>query len=386
MRLSVCMIARDEAERLPLALQSVRDIADEIIVVDTGSVDDTVAVARHAGARVFHHPWNDDFAAARNAAVPHIRGKWMLILDCDEQLAPEGRDTLDAMLAREDALGYGLRRNDYVGGFKATAAPGPYVASIVIRLLRADMGLRFTGRCHEQPDPCLNDLSQKTGLKLYSCPLTLNHDCEYFGAGRAKKSVRNGRLLEMEVRERPGRLYFMTQCAVSLLEAPESIARGHVMMREVLEKIAELRDAPRPPYSILLLALEYAAFHHHPGPIPFTPDEAIELADRWFPDAAPVVWMRARRAHDRGDFEAAIPPLRRLLNMGRTHAYDLQLPFDPAIINDDARLNLGVCLLRQGHLEEAESLFQQIPPTSPRRQEAQSNLAAVASLRGQFVI
>jgi hypothetical protein len=385
MSLTVCMIARDEAERLPHALESVRQIADEMIVVDTGSVDDTVAVARKAGANVIHHPWNDDFAAARNAAFPHVRTKWMLILDADERLAEHGRDQLNTMLTRDDVLGYGLRRHDYVGGFKPGETPGPYVASVVMRLLRADQGLHFTGRCHEQPEPNLNELSQKTGLKLYTCPLTLDHDCDYYGPGRLSKSRRNGRLLEMEVRQRPGRLYFMTQCAASLLDVPEWRERGHAMMRQVLEKLSKLRDVTLPPHSILLIALEYAAFSApQEAPLALSTDEAIELAERWFPNAAPVVWMRARREHDRGNFEAAIPILRRLLSMGRSHAYDLQLPFDPSIVGDDARVNLGVCLVRQGELDEAEDLFRQIPDSSPRIAEAQENLRVIASLRQEF--
>lgn len=391
MRLSVCMIARDEAERLPLALASVRDIADEIIVVDTGSTDDTIPLARDHGARVFHHPWSDDFAAARNAAIPHVRGKWMLWIDADEQLAREGCEELDAMLARTDALAYALRRHDYVRGLKPGAPrTGRYVASVITRLLRADLGITFTGRCHEQPFPWLDQLSRDTGLKLFAGPLTLDHDCDYYFDGRLRKSQRNGRLLEMEVRDRPGRIYFMTQCAASLLEVPASLERGHAMMQEVLAMVATLRDAPQPPYSILMLALEYAAAFDGRSPLPphapllFTADEAIDLADRWFPNAAPTVWMRARREHDHGKFDAAIPLLRRLLSMGRSHAYDLQMPFDPAIVGDDAKLNLGVCLLRQGELDEAEQFFRGIPATSPRYRQSQANLVTLASLRQQF--
>ena len=94
--------------------------------------------------------------------------------------------------------------------------------------------------------------------------------------------------------------------------------------------------------------------------------------------------MRAGRHYQRNEFAAAIPLLRRLLNMGRTHGYDLLASSDPAIVNDDARLNLGVCLLRTGELDEAESHFRLIPANSPRASAAQANLAAIESLRRQF--
>ena len=87
-RLSLCLIARDEAHFLPACLESVKDVVDEIIVVDTGSVDDTSRIAQNYGARVVFHEWQDDFSKARNAALPFATGDWILILDADEQLAP----------------------------------------------------------------------------------------------------------------------------------------------------------------------------------------------------------------------------------------------------------------------------------------------------------
>src|SRR5688572_14882447 len=87
-RLSVCMIVRDEAENLARALASVKDVADEIVVVDTGSVDNSVAVARSFGARIGHFTWCEDFAAARNVAVGMATSRWILSLDADEELLP----------------------------------------------------------------------------------------------------------------------------------------------------------------------------------------------------------------------------------------------------------------------------------------------------------
>lgn len=66
--------------------KSVRGVADEIIVVDTGSTDSTLQIALSFGAKVVHHPWNGDFAAARNAGLQQARGQWILILDGDEEL------------------------------------------------------------------------------------------------------------------------------------------------------------------------------------------------------------------------------------------------------------------------------------------------------------
>ena len=87
--LSLNMIVRDEAERIEACLASVRDLVDEMVVVDTGSRDDTVQRAQAAGARVEQQSWPGDFAPARNAALELVTSDWVLVLDADEQLLPE---------------------------------------------------------------------------------------------------------------------------------------------------------------------------------------------------------------------------------------------------------------------------------------------------------
>ena len=94
--ISVCLIVKDEEQMLASCLESVADIADEIVVYDTGSTDRTVEIARAAGARVIEGYWDDSFARARNAALAHARGEWVVSLDADETLLadPEALRTL----------------------------------------------------------------------------------------------------------------------------------------------------------------------------------------------------------------------------------------------------------------------------------------------------
>jgi tetratricopeptide (TPR) repeat protein len=87
--LSVCMIVRDEEKTLPRCLASVKDFADEIVVVDTGSNDRTISIARSFKATVFHFTWCDDFSAARNVYLKHATSDWILQIDADEELLPE---------------------------------------------------------------------------------------------------------------------------------------------------------------------------------------------------------------------------------------------------------------------------------------------------------
>jgi len=100
--LSVALITRNEAANLPRTLASVR-WANEIVVVDSGSTDATLAIARDSGARVFEEPWKG-FAAQKNSAIAHSTGDWILSLDADEEVSPELAQEIQVLLAGEPAF------------------------------------------------------------------------------------------------------------------------------------------------------------------------------------------------------------------------------------------------------------------------------------------
>ena len=103
--LTVCLIVKDEEEMLPGCLASVRGLADDIVVVDTGSTDRTVDIARAAGAAVYHHPWTGHFAEARNVSLDAARGDFVLVLDADERLDPSAADAIRAIMAADVPTG-----------------------------------------------------------------------------------------------------------------------------------------------------------------------------------------------------------------------------------------------------------------------------------------
>jgi len=84
--ISACMIVKNEEALLPTCLKSIKDAVDEIVIVDTGSTDNTVAIAKSFGARVYYHPWNDSFSEARNHSLSYASGDWVLQIDADEEL------------------------------------------------------------------------------------------------------------------------------------------------------------------------------------------------------------------------------------------------------------------------------------------------------------
>ncbi len=87
-KLSVAIIARDAAATIAATLESVRSIADEIVVVDTGSTDRTRELARKGASKLLDCPWSDDFSAVRNFALEQLSGDWVLWLDASEELEP----------------------------------------------------------------------------------------------------------------------------------------------------------------------------------------------------------------------------------------------------------------------------------------------------------
>ena len=116
-RLSMCMIARDSARTLCAALDSIRPWVDEMVVVDTGSVDATPAMAAACGARVAHFAWCDDFAAARNQSLRLATGEWLFWMDSDDTIdAADGQ----ALRALADAA-HGARGG---GGGRLPRGPG----------------------------------------------------------------------------------------------------------------------------------------------------------------------------------------------------------------------------------------------------------------------
>jgi glycosyltransferase involved in cell wall biosynthesis len=148
-RLSVCLIVRDEEAFLEACLRSVRGVAHEVVVVDTGSTDGSVRIAREGGCMVLHRAWEDDYAAARNAGIEAATGDWILCLDADERLVTP--DAVAPLLAAAPAEvgGFLVERRDVVA-HAATGRTDTYPVGIV-RLFRRHPAIRYVGAVHERP-------------------------------------------------------------------------------------------------------------------------------------------------------------------------------------------------------------------------------------------
>ncbi|MBD2254908.1 tetratricopeptide repeat protein [Nostoc parmelioides] len=153
MKLSLCMIVKNEATALPKCLSSVVNVVNEIVVLDTGSQDGTPHIARQFGAEVYDFVWCNDFSIARNTALKYVTGDWVLVLDADETLTPGIVPHLKNAIASEEYLLVNLVRQE-VG-----AEQSPY--SLVSRLFRHHPAIRFERPYHALVDDSVSAILQK---------------------------------------------------------------------------------------------------------------------------------------------------------------------------------------------------------------------------------
>jgi tetratricopeptide (TPR) repeat protein len=150
MRLSLCMIVKNEALQLRRCLDSGRGLADQIVVLDTGSTDETMAIAQEYQAQVEKFEWSNDFAAARNAALHCATGDWVLVLDADEELVAAQIPAIRQSIRQENALVVNLVRQE-IG-----ATQSPY--SLVSRLFRRHPAIQFSRPYHAMIDDSIEQL------------------------------------------------------------------------------------------------------------------------------------------------------------------------------------------------------------------------------------
>ncbi|HVA38751.1 MAG TPA: glycosyltransferase [Candidatus Dormibacteraeota bacterium] len=144
--LSLCMIVRDEEALLDACLSSACAVADEICIADTGSTDRTLEIARAYGAKIRQIPWTDDFSEARNASLEMATRTWVLFLDADEVLEPQGHQLIRAIAASEPArIGFNLRCVNEIDEHRG----GGETSHLVLRLFPNHPELRFVQPLHE---------------------------------------------------------------------------------------------------------------------------------------------------------------------------------------------------------------------------------------------
>jgi tetratricopeptide (TPR) repeat protein len=325
-KLSLCMIVKNEAENLPNCLESVRSLVDEIVILDTGSTDDTIAVAEMFGAKIHRLEWPNDFAIARNHVLQYVTGDWVLVLDADETLRPEIISILKQAIAQETYLVVNLIRHE-IG-----AAQSPY--SLVSRLFRRHPAIKFTRPYHAMIDDSVEDL-----LKVESF----------------------WRVVQLE-----GVAIDHTGYQPNVIAKQDKVAKARLMMESFLA------EHPDDPYVCSKLGALYLQLNE--------PEIGIELLQRGL--AAPELdpGTNYELNYHLGAAYAEIPDLSQA-----THYY--QQAMRQAIapqLKLGAMHNLATLMQQTGELVMAEGLYGQVLQVDPNLVVAHYNLGMTLKQLGRF--
>jgi len=195
--ISLCIITKNEEKWLEQCINSVRDIVDGIIIVDTGSTDKTKEIAKkfcdmrvssrtrsQLTAKIFDFKWIDDFSAARNESIRHATKDWILMLDADEVIEQDDLTKIQDAIenAGNDIVGFALEQRSYINNFFEGAVKNDsdfelvkkytfYISNFLVRLFKNNAGLYFKHKVHE----LIEESIEEKGLRCKKLDVVLHH-------------------------------------------------------------------------------------------------------------------------------------------------------------------------------------------------------------------
>jgi tetratricopeptide (TPR) repeat protein len=227
-RLSVAIVVRNGEPQIEKTLESIKSIADEIVVLDTGSVDRTLEIVQNYQVQLFQTSWLDDFAAARNECLSRVCGDWVLWLDAGEYLEPEdGRQLREFLTQQADTA------NAYMMIVKTPAngqeVSGEQVARV--RLVPNHPAVQFEGRVRESLAPSL----AATGISVEGLPFRIQRgEYDVLPKTKAEKAKRNIRIADLEIKE-TGPSSRLLNCLGDSFQTLNDKVRGSQFFRHALE-------------------------------------------------------------------------------------------------------------------------------------------------------
>ncbi|AGA24798.1 glycosyltransferase [Singulisphaera acidiphila] len=324
------MIVRNEEANLPACLASAADLFDEIVIVDTGSTDRTVEIARSFGARVFDFPWVDDFAAARNAALARATGDYAFWLDADDRIEPPHRERLRVLFD-------GLRSKDsaFVIRCACDADPSGGGATVVdhVRLFPVREDVRWTYRVHEQILPAL----RKAGITVDWTDAVVRHVGYNDPDLRQKKLRRDAAILELELAECPDDPFVLFNLGQIALESGDPLPAVGYFQRSLAG------SAPGDSIICKLHAL-LARAYQQAGDL----DSALAACDAGLaaiPDDVELLFRKGVAHRLRGEPDRAGPCWHRILTLRRPERF---ASVDEGIFGHVTRRNLAMLSEEQG--------------------------------------
>jgi len=358
---SASMIVRNEERFLRGCLESIRDVVDEIVIVDTGSEDGTKAIALEYGARVFDFPWSGDFAAARNEALKHCLGEWILYIDADERLRPADKGYVTQILSDGGKAAYTVVFYPIVG----------YTAYPEYRIFRNDPRIRFEGVIHESMVSAIHGVARVDGLEIGECDLTIDH-LGYEG-DLTHKHVRNVSLLRAQIENDPERIYLRWQLGAALKGLGDTAGAERAWMDAIgiIRKKGTVGPEDSHPYYDMIRLL-------HENGRDFSDLLAESL--RLFPDNYLITWTKAMKLMHDHRFEDAVPLFESLAAIDPGSVDGEFLAYNARIFDELSYEPLAACYFKLSRLEESEKYYALALGCDPDNQEYRTKYKFVSAL------
>jgi glycosyltransferase involved in cell wall biosynthesis len=367
--LSLCMIVKNEERFLAECLASVKDAVDEINVVDTGSTDRTVEIARSFGANVIVREWRDDFGWARNESLKLATKRWTLVLDADEEIVPESLPLLRALRETPaDLTGVYVQIQNEVDDVSGAAST---MTHMLPRIFPTTPRIRYRNVIHENVM-----VDDERHLLSVMSPVVVRHKGYTSEIMDARgKYERNQPLLERALREASDDAFSWFNFGVAAIAAGD-----HATGIDVLEKMFAMPGPTRAFFPIAKVMLAYA---YADGRGDF--ERAMEIIDgalRDTPEHGNVVFTRAhllsrmRRFDEaRAEYERAIACRAQALH----HAM-----VDDEIFTWKSALNIASTYVKEDRVEEAVPWFERALQNKPESAMLRCLLANAYERAGRY--
>ncbi len=351
------MIVKNEADKLPRCLSSVQGVVNEMIVVDTGSTDQTTKIAQSFGAQVYHYSWNNNFSAARNESLRYAQGEWILVLDADEVLNPESIPALKQTMQREQALVINLVRQE-IG-----AVQSPY--SLMSRLFRNHFGIRFSRPYHSMVDDSVTRLLQREpAWKIINLPeVAIFHDGYEPGAIATRNKLQQAKAtMEGYLATHPDDAYVCAKLGALYNDMGE-VAKGIALLERGLQSLIHAAQAAEENAPVLY------ELHYHLG-IAYSRSQNLGKAEGHYRTATqqPILnRLKVGAYNNLGGLLKAKGDL-----PGARMNYEIVTKIDPTLAI--GHYNLGMTFKAMGVMPDAIDHYRQAIALNPTYAEAHQNL------------
>lgn len=336
--ITLAVMVRDDARRLDRCLASLDGFVDEVLVLDTGSVDDSVEVARKRGARVEQIEWPDDFSGALNTMLGLVKTPWTLRLDSDEWFDADQARILRTYADKDPVSGYYLIRRD----LKPTAG---FDEIHVLRLWRTHRDVVYEGVVHEV-------IRHSRFESAWPDKRLLRADAYFWHDGYVEdvkpKALRNLQLLKLEVERHPEKLEAQAMLATTLrgIGDPE----GQVQIEALVSRLLEERPSFVPTQAALALGMYFDGLSVEKANEPGT-EELIQSAVEWFPKNPVVLYFAGVTERKRENFLASLDYFLKLESLVVSDDYDRGISIPAELIGERLWRALAFVASRLGRQE-----------------------------------